>query len=101
LFTYYVAHPISKFYLSILAIAMGFVVHARKILNTKISTGNLSFQKIPLYLDTVFFKRLVAVRIVLKYIIKVKNDVQIPSITLAKGVRKQNYRINCGRTSSA
>jgi len=85
-------HIHSKFYLLFLAIAMVFVSSCRKDFEYQDSTGNLSFSKDTVYLDTVF-STISSSTYSLKVYNKSKNDVQIPSITLAKGLESK-YRIN-------
>ncbi|WP_047415427.1 hypothetical protein [Cellulophaga sp. Hel_I_12] len=85
-------HIRSKFYLLFLAMAMLLGSSCRKDFEYQDSEGNLSFSKDTVYLDTVF-STISSRTYSLKVYNKSKSDVQIPSITLAKGL-ESNYRIN-------
>lgn len=64
----------------------------RKDFNYQASTGNLSFSKDTIYLDTVF-ATLSSSTYGFKVYNKSNSDVEIPTIKLAKGL-KSNYRLN-------
>tara|TARA_R110002012_G_scaffold322096_1_gene555352 strand:+ start:38780 stop:40312 length:1533 start_codon:yes stop_codon:yes gene_type:complete len=85
-------HTNSRCYLIFIAIAMVFVSSCRKDFEYQESSGNLSFSKDTVYLDTVF-STISSSTYSLKVYNKSKNDVQIPTISLAKGLESK-YRIN-------
>jgi hypothetical protein len=82
----------SKHCLLLFGVAVMLCGSCRKDFDYPASTGNLSFSKDTVYLDTVF-SNISSSTYALKVYNKSKNDVQIPSITLANGAAS-NYRIN-------
>jgi hypothetical protein len=83
---------ISKYCLLLSGVAFMLCGSCRKDFDYPASTGNLSFSKDMVYLDMVF-SQISSITYALKVYNKSKNDVQIPSITLANGAAS-NYRLN-------
>lgn len=82
----------SKYYLLLFIVSFMVCSSCRKDFDYLESSGNLSFSKNTVYLDTIF-SNINSSTYTLKVYNKSKNDVQIPSITLANGAAS-NYRIN-------